>query len=420
MALCFQLSFSFQFFILSEVVAGCDVCGFSAAGRRLRLSEEKKELGGEAEAALGKPPPEEQRTMIGRRVVTLAPLLLSLKAAALSSPNMMTRRRQTTLGSADLRDTVQRASSKQSLNTGGIVWLEHLNLVVGDMDIAKKFYIDLLGLSQDDNQKHVNLGQQQFHLDATGDLPNRVTGSVGLAVPSLSRIRDRLPQAKKDLDSSLFDVLSSGEDTMTVSCPWGNTFHLYDLESENALIQNTDNAAGDNKMSKFHSRLGVYGDQRMAVRGQPGIRFVEIACPPDTVRCIAHFYEELIGCQVERSDSEKTVSVLVGPGVHFVYVESSELDDESIAQMQTVHACVYIPEFETTYKRLKEKDLIWTNPRFTHLDSCDTWEEAAACRTFRFKDIIDARTGLTVLELEHETRPMTHGQFMKVPRYNPN
>ena len=350
--------------------------------------------------------------MIGRGVVALAPLLLLLKKAAALS-NM---RRGQTLGSKELRETVQRASSNQSLNTRGIVWLEHLNLVVGDMGTAKKFYIDLLGLSQDDNQKHVNIGQQQFHLDATGDLPNRVTGSVGLAVPSLSRLRDRLPQAKKDLDGSLFDVLSSDEqDMMTISCPWGNTFHLYDLESEKTT---GDSAAGENKMSKFHSRLGVYGNQRMAVRGQPGIRFVEIACPPDTVRCIAHFYEELIGCQVTRN--EKSVSVCVGPGVHFVYVESSELDDESIAQMQTVHACVYIPEFETTYKRLKEKGLIWTNPRFTHLDSCDTWEEAAACRTFRFKDIIDARTGESVLELEHETRPMTHGQYMKVPRYIPN
>ncbi|EJK69374.1 hypothetical protein THAOC_09374 [Thalassiosira oceanica] len=357
--------------------------------------------------------------MVGRRVVTLVPpLLLSLKAAAaLSAPNMMSTRRRQTLGSAELRDTVQRASSKQSLNTRGIVWLEHLNLVVGDMDTARKFYIDLLGLSQDDNKKHVNLGQQQFHLDATGEFPTRVTGSVGLAVPSLSRLRERLPQAKKDLDSSLFDVISSGEDMMTISCPWGNTFHLYDLESENALLENS---AGDNKMTKFHSRLGVYGDQRMAVRGQPGIRFVEISCPPDTIRCIENFYEELIGCQATRSETEETVSVLVGPGVHFVYNESSELDDESIAQMQSVHACVYIPEFETTYKRLKEKDLIWTNPRFTHLDSCDNWEEAAACRTFRFKDIIDARTGETVLELEHETRPMTHGQYMKVPRYRPN
>ena len=39
--------------------------------------------------------------------------------------------------------------------------MEHLNLVVGDMEIAKKFYVDFLGLSQDGNPKHVNLGQQQ-------------------------------------------------------------------------------------------------------------------------------------------------------------------------------------------------------------------------------------------------------------------
>ena len=39
--------------------------------------------------------------------------------------------------------------------------LEHVNLVVGDMAVAKKFYVDFLGLTPDNNPKHFNLGQQQ-------------------------------------------------------------------------------------------------------------------------------------------------------------------------------------------------------------------------------------------------------------------
>ena len=46
--------------------------------------------------------------------------------------------------------------------------LEHLNLVVGDMDLAKKFYVEFLGLSRDDNPKHFNLGQQQVRLSSVG------------------------------------------------------------------------------------------------------------------------------------------------------------------------------------------------------------------------------------------------------------
>ena len=69
----------------------------------------------------------------------------------------------TTLGPSPLRTLVQTASfeSQQCPDLNGIVWLEHLNLVVGDMDRAFKFYVDFLGLSRDSNPKHVNLGQQQ-------------------------------------------------------------------------------------------------------------------------------------------------------------------------------------------------------------------------------------------------------------------
>lgn len=69
----------------------------------------------------------------------------------------------TTLGPTALRTLVQNASieSQHCLDLNGIVWLEHLNLVVGDMDLALKFYVDFLGLSRDSNPKHVNLGQQQ-------------------------------------------------------------------------------------------------------------------------------------------------------------------------------------------------------------------------------------------------------------------
>lgn len=75
----------------------------------------------------------------------------------------------TTLGPTALRTLVQNASieSQLCLDLNGIVWLEHLNLVVGDMDLALKFYVYFLGLARDSNPKHVNLGQQQVrYVDA--------------------------------------------------------------------------------------------------------------------------------------------------------------------------------------------------------------------------------------------------------------
>ena len=78
------------------------------------------------------------------------------------------------LGSRVLRNVVQGASNQSiqshTLDLGGIVWFEHINFIVGDMDTATKFYVDFLGMTseRDANSKsnHFNLGQQQFHLAA--------------------------------------------------------------------------------------------------------------------------------------------------------------------------------------------------------------------------------------------------------------
>ena len=70
------------------------------------------------------------------------------------------------IGPNSLQTLIQ-TTSKQLLQSDsgldlGIVWMEHLNLVVGDMDLAKLFYVTFLGLTIDDgNGKHFNLGQQQ-------------------------------------------------------------------------------------------------------------------------------------------------------------------------------------------------------------------------------------------------------------------
>ena len=69
------------------------------------------------------------------------------------------------------------------------------------------------------------------------------------------------------------------------------------------------------------------------------------------------------------------------------------------------------------------RGLTWTNPRFVHLDTCDTWEQASASRQFRFLAICDPDQpqddsgAAPLLELEHETRACRHFQFMKPVEY---
>lgn len=375
------------------------------------------------------PPPPRPSLLLLVATVVLGFFSVQIESFGSSSSSMTTPPIENTLGADLLKQIVLDAAeldTQQTLDVKGIVWLEHVNLVVGDKALAQRFYIDLLGCTPDKSASfHVNMGQQQFHLAQAkdGEHVQVITGSIGLAVPSIATIQQRMETALQDEADLWKDTLlqvipcsdNNDNNMLTVICPWGNRFHLYDcqLEAENL----TPASNSPHKMVKLHDTGGTYDAKRMAVRGQPGIRYIEIKCRPGSTPAIAQFYQDTLACTVT-GPQEGIACVCVGPGVHLVYTEEDQLSQADEDAMQGVHICIYVQDFEGLYARLSAQNVIWTNPRFTHLDSCDTWEEARASRTLRFKDIKDGQKK-KVLELEHETRPMRHGQYMKVPFYEP-
>ncbi|CAB9510933.1 expressed unknown protein [Seminavis robusta] len=357
-------------------------------------------------------------------------LLLSTLVSGFSSPNTQQPTVMNSLGADALKELVQEAAvqdTASTLDVTGILWLEHINLVVGSRPLAERFYLDILGFSKDKSKSfHVNLGQQQFHLAETGDPAQKVTGSIGLVVPSIDTVKQRLQEALagdefKDTLLAMDSTTKSDDTTLSITCPWGNRLHLYDATQEQATLQPTSDSP--RKMVNMHATGGNYAPERMGIRGgNPGIRYIEIACPPQSTPAIASFYRNMLSCTVTTttiSSNRPAIAVCVGPGVHLAYVEDDNLSQDAISAMEGVHLCIYVNGFKNLYDRLKTRNLIWTNPRFTHLDSCDTWEEAMESRTLRFKDIVDLSTGEKLLEVEHETRPMRHGQYLKVPFYEP-
>ena len=86
----------------------------------------------------------------------------------------------------------------------GLVWLEHVNIVVGDREKAEAFYFEEgLGCSRDPSKPGgpgssgtmwANLGSQQFHLaeEAADDPPQAVRGALGLALPDVAAAAKRL------------------------------------------------------------------------------------------------------------------------------------------------------------------------------------------------------------------------------------
>lgn len=333
------------------------------------------------------------------------------------------------MGAKQLRSVVTEAVGKEiangSLDLSGIHWMEHINLVVGDTTLAEYFYLTFLGFTRDASKLfHVNLGQQQFHLAETGDPPQRIAGSIGLTIPNLATLAERIPDAKETLRGTQFEILKHEDDYMEVRGPWGNLFCIYDVLGDSKLVPSPPPAT-PRKMENCHAMGGGFGSHRMAVRGQPGLRFIEISCSAGKSKAIGRFYKEVMKCQdvLEfECDGSIGVTVSAGPGVTLVFCEQQQKQDEEDSSawedaMKGVHICIYIDDFEGTYNRLSERQLIWTNPRFTSLDTCDTWEEAKASRTLRFKDITDDEN--VFIELEHETRPLRHGQYMKAQQYVP-
>jgi catechol 2,3-dioxygenase-like lactoylglutathione lyase family enzyme len=297
-----------------------------------------------------------------------------------------------------------------SLDVPGIIWMEHLNLLCGARAEADDFYVGLLGFHPEPGRSwHVNMGSQQLHLAEAPSkgLEHRLTGSVGLTVPSLKAIRSRVARAKSQLSHTCFEV-EDQESIMLVTCPWGNTYVCHEVSDGSGGGGGGVTPRGIPRMACCHAGL----DQGMSVRapGGSGIRYIEFRVRRGTVQRIGQFYETIFECKV--SYSESTAIVLVGPAVHLVFhdVADRPLTDKEESQQagvgggEGVHCCIYISHFKLAYERLWKLGLVWTNPRFAHLDTCDTYEQAVASRQFRFKTLIDLETHQPLLELGNQWR----------------
>lgn len=304
-------------------------------------------------------------------------------------------------------------AASQDLDLFGIMWMEHINLTVGSREIATIFYLETLGCTQDG--KNANIGMQQFHIGTVDcENPQVLNGCIGLTLPCLNRLRQRLRSAEEKLNGTKFDWDDNG-DFLSVRCPWGNIFCIWG--SETVLLNNEPEqpTADMPKMQILHLNV----DKAMSVRPDSGnngagIRFVAFSVGPGKAEAIAKFYTNVFQSRCTISNDSSSVAVCAGPSVDIIFTHDKHLwpqNEESAKKAKGIHICIYITHFIDTYKNLERRGLIWTNPRFRYLDSCDNFKEALASRQFRFKSITDDNG--KILELEHETRSSRHVQYFK-------
>lgn len=248
-------------------------------------------------------------------------------------------------------------------DVGNIVMLEHLNVQVADQPQAILFYVVGLGLTRDPyltvglENMWVNVGEQQFHLPTRA--AQRLSGHVGLIVPDLAQLEQRLKSLDERLKGTQF-AWSRESGHVTVTCPWGNHFRCY--------------APAEN-----------FGDMAL------GIAYIEFLVKPGAARGIARFYNDVMRApsSLEPEKNLSTARVAIGRNQQLIFRET----DDEIFPYDGHHVAIYVANFSGPYDFLNRRGLV---------------TEDARNHQFRFQAIVDSETGEKLHELEHEVRSLRH------------
>ncbi|OQR91054.1 hypothetical protein ACHHYP_05033 [Achlya hypogyna] len=294
--------------------------------------------------------------------------------------------------------------------TKGIALLEHINLAIeasGDVTTATgRFYLDVLGCARDprlDWMVHANVGLGQFHLLPNQPGNQRINGEIALFFSNLDDLVARVRDHGHKLEVNVGDMAPGS----ISSWNFAQATYVY-----RHLVLHDPSG---NRIVCFQSPQG-YVDQSRALGAHPGaaahgdgLAYIKFLVRPGAARGIGAFYEQLLGAEVTTQSVVATPalqssSVTCGPLQQLIFEETSAL----LHPYDGHHICIYVHDFEGSYKACAAKQLVWTNPIFE--DKCDSWEETQKWDQYRILHIVDPATNERLLELEHEIRPLHHSR----------
>ena len=253
---------------------------------------------------------------------------------------------------------------------GNVVWLEHVNVCVPDQRLATLFYLSGLGLTRDpylmtgiDNM-WVNVGRSQFHLPSRGTQVLR--GHVGIVMPDLAALKARLRKVAPLLAETRF-TWGERDGLVEATCPWGNRYCC-------------------------HAPAPEFGETELAVA------YVELDVPRGAARGIARFYQDILGAHAVLEGETAVVSVSSAQRLRFRETARPLPDYDGH------HIQVYVSDFSGPHRRLLERGLV---------------TEESSEHQYRFRDIVDPKSGKSLFTLEHEVRSLTHPLYAR-PLVNRN
>src|SRR6185436_20957901 len=107
-------------------------------------------------------------------------------------------------------------------DVSNIVHLEHVNVTQPDQRLATVFYVSAMGFTRDPylmvglENMWVNIGRSQCHLPR-GE-PMRVRGTIGVVVPDLGQLAQRLTKVAPHLAGTQFGFQAQA-DRVEATCP---------------------------------------------------------------------------------------------------------------------------------------------------------------------------------------------------------
>ena len=245
-------------------------------------------------------------------------------------------------------------------DVGNIIALEHVNVTIPDQRLATLFYVVGMGFARDpylnvgDENMWANVGNQQFHLPTRA--PQVLRGHVGIVVPDVGALKERLAGVRKKLSETRF-AFAEEDGCVAVTCPWGNQLRCY-------------------------APAPRFGDMTL------GMPYVEFAVKRGTAPGIARFYEQAFGVKGALASDESSATIPVGRDQTLVF-----RDSDVLPPYDGHHIAIYVADFSGPHRFLKQHDLI---------------SEESDQHQYRFRDIFDLDSGVKLFEIEHEVRSLKH------------
>jgi hypothetical protein len=273
-----------------------------------------------------------------------------------------------------------KAYDRTTQDVGNLVHLEHYNCVIDDQRLAVLFYVVGLGATRDPyimpglENIWLNFGRTQVHMPSRAVPPRfeRLRGTAGFVVPNLEELKKRLDYAGKEMHRVIPERKTQ-----------------FSWSEKNGAIEATDPWG---TRVRCHAPSPEYGPTEL------GLAYVDFDVPPGTAEGIARFYTDVMKNPSRAAGGRATVPV--GKNQKLMFTETSA----PLPEYDGHHIQVYIADFSSPYRWLKERELI-------------TMETDEA--EWRFQWIVDPRDARKLFQIEHEVRSVKHRLYAR-PLVNRN